>query len=76
MQYGSTYQKNSRIRIYIVESKQKLGYKLTANSELLLPWEITSESKNKDHWKTEHIILIATDSTQNQALKMAEDVTE
>ena len=32
---------------YTVESKQKLGYKLTSNSELLLPWEITSELKTK-----------------------------
>ena len=30
---------------YTVESKQKLGYKLTENSDSLFPWEITSELK-------------------------------
>ena len=32
---------------YKIESKQKLGYKLTENSELLLPWEITSGLKTQ-----------------------------
>jgi BirA family biotin operon repressor/biotin-[acetyl-CoA-carboxylase] ligase len=32
---------------YTVESKQKEGYKLTANSDLLLPWEIISGIKTK-----------------------------
>ena len=57
---------------YIVESKQKLGYKLTSNSELLLPWEITSELKTKMIGQRA-FYLDSTDSTQNQALKMSED---
>lgn len=36
---------------YTVESKQKLGYKLTQNSDALLPWEITSGLKTKN-WAT------------------------
>jgi BirA family biotin operon repressor/biotin-[acetyl-CoA-carboxylase] ligase len=32
---------------YTVESKQKLGYKLTENSDRLFPWEITTELKTK-----------------------------
>ncbi|MDF2422531.1 MAG: biotin--[acetyl-CoA-carboxylase] ligase [Nitrosopumilus sp.] len=58
---------------YTVESKQKLGYKLISNSELLLPWEITANLKTKIIGK--HAYYFDTiDSTQNQALKMAEDV--
>jgi len=58
---------------YTVESKQKLGYKLISNSELLLPWEITANLKTKIIGK--HVYYFDTiDSTQNQALKMAEDV--
>lgn len=58
---------------YTVESKQKLGYKLTSNSELLLPWEITSELKTKIIGQRA-FYFDSTDSTQNQALRMAEDV--
>ncbi|WP_299290711.1 biotin--[acetyl-CoA-carboxylase] ligase [Nitrosopumilus sp.] len=57
---------------YTVESKQKLGYKLTSNSELLLPWEITSELKTKIIGQRA-FYFDSTDSTQNQALIMAED---
>lgn len=57
---------------YAVESKQKLGYKLTSTSELLLPWEITSELKTKIIGQRA-FYLSSTDSTQSQALKMAED---
>ena len=32
---------------YTIESKQKEGYKLTTNSNLLLPWEIVSGIKQK-----------------------------
>ena len=32
---------------YTIESKQKLGYKIISNSDLLLPWEITSNLKTK-----------------------------
>ena len=58
---------------YTVESKQKLGYKLISNSELLLPWEITANLKTKIIGKHAYY-FDSIDSTQNQALKMAEDV--
>ncbi len=58
---------------YNVESKQKLGYKLISNSELLLPWEITSNLKTKFIGKQAYY-FDSIDSTQNQALKMAQDV--
>ena len=57
---------------YTVESKQKLGYKLISNSELLLPWEITSNLKTKKIGQQAYY-FDSIDSTQNQALKMAED---
>ena len=57
---------------YTVESKQKKGYKLTANSELLLPWEITSGLETKTLGQHAYY-LGSIDSTQNQALKMAND---
>ena len=57
---------------YSIESKQKLGYKLTKNSELLLPWEVTSGLKTR--WIGQQSYYFdSTDSTQNQALKMARD---
>ena len=55
---------------YTVESKQKLGYKLTKNSDALLPWEITSGLKTKTIGQ-QAFYFDSTDSTQNQALKMA-----
>ena len=57
---------------YTVESKQKLGYKLTKNSDSLLPWEITSGLKTKTIGQ-QAFYFDSTDSTQNQALKMAEE---
>ena len=57
---------------YTIESKQKLGYKLTSNSNLLLPWEITSNLKTKIIGQQAYYFDII-DSTQNQALKMAND---
>lgn len=57
---------------YVVESKQKLGYKLISNSELLLPWEITSNLKTKIIGQKAYY-FDSIDSTQNQALKMADD---
>jgi len=57
---------------YTVESKQKLGYKLTNNSDALLPWEITSGLKTKTIGQ-QAFYFDSTDSTQNQALKMAEE---
>ncbi|MBI1663057.1 MAG: biotin--[acetyl-CoA-carboxylase] ligase [Nitrosopumilus sp.] len=55
---------------YTVESKQKLGYKLTKNSDALLPWEITLGLKTKTIGQ-QAFYFDSTDSTQNQALKMA-----
>lgn len=57
---------------YTVESKQKLGYKLTKNSDALLPWEITTGLKTKMIGQ-QAFYFGSTDSTQNQALKMAEE---
>ena len=58
---------------YTIESKQKLGYKLTKNSDLLLPWEITSGLKTK--WiGHQSYYYDSIDSTQNQALKLANEV--
>ena len=57
---------------YVIESKQKLGYKLVSNSDLLLPWEITANLKT--NLIGQHAYYFDTlDSTQNQALKMAND---
>jgi BirA family biotin operon repressor/biotin-[acetyl-CoA-carboxylase] ligase len=57
---------------YTVESKQKEGYKLTKNSDLLLPWEIISEIKTKKIGQRAYYFDVI-DSTQNQALKMANE---
>ncbi|MBT3924364.1 MAG: HTH domain-containing protein, partial [Nitrosopumilus sp.] len=57
---------------YTIESKQKEGYKLTTNSNLLLPWEIVSgiETKTLGH---KAYYFDSIESTQNQALKMADE---
>ncbi len=57
---------------YTVESKQKLGYKLTSNSDELFPWEITSGLKTKVIGQQAYY-FDSIDSTQIQALKMADD---
>lgn len=57
---------------YTVESKQKLGYKLTENSDSLFPWEITSELKTKFIGQKAYY-FDTIDSTQDQALKMANE---
>ena len=57
---------------YTVESKQKKGYKLTKNSDLLLPWEIISGIKTKKLGQQAYYFDVI-DSTQNQALKMANE---
>jgi BirA family biotin operon repressor/biotin-[acetyl-CoA-carboxylase] ligase len=59
---------------YTIESKQKLGYKLISNSNLLLPWEITSNLKTKIIGQQAYY-FDTIDSTQNQALKMADDTS-
>ena len=57
---------------YTVESKQKLGYKLISNSDVLLPWEITAGLKTKSIGQQAYYFG-SIDSTQNQALKMADN---
>ena len=59
---------------YAVESKQKRGYRLTANSDVLLPWEITTGLKTKIIGQRVYY-FDSIDSTQNQALKMADNST-
>jgi len=59
---------------YTVESKQKEGYKLTKNSNLLLPWEIISGLKTTVLGQQAYY-FDSIDSTQNQALKMADEST-
>ena len=57
---------------YTIESKQKRGYRLVANSDLLLPWEISNGLKTKKIGKT--IFYFDTiASTQDEALKMVSD---
>tara|TARA_B110000438_G_scaffold293199_1_gene332653 strand:- start:63 stop:1070 length:1008 start_codon:yes stop_codon:yes gene_type:complete len=58
---------------YTVESKQKEGYKLTKNSDLLLPWEIISGLETKILGQRAYY-YDSIDSTQNQALKMANEI--
>ena len=57
---------------YTIESKQKLGYKLISNSDILLPWEITANLKTEIIGQQAYYFDII-DSTQNQALKMAKE---
>ena len=57
---------------YTVESKQKEGYKLTKNSELLLPWEIISGLETKVFGQQAYY-FDSIDSTQSQALKMVNE---
>ncbi len=57
---------------YKIESKQKLGYRLVSNTDLLLPWEISSGLKTK---KIGHEIYYfdSINSTQEYGLKLAKD---
>lgn len=57
---------------YTVESKQKRGYRLLTSSDMLLPWEITSNLQTDTIGQTAYYFE-SVDSTQDQALKMAED---
>ena len=57
---------------YSVESKQKEGYKLTKNSDLLLPWEIISGLETKVLGQRAYY-FDSIDSTQSQAMKMANE---
>ena len=55
---------------YTIESKQKFGYKLTSNSKLLLPWEITAGLQTKKIGKKIYY-FDEIDSTQSRAIQMA-----
>jgi len=55
---------------YIIESKQKLGYRLIANTSLLLPWEITQNLKTKTIGN-EVYYFDSIKSTQEYAIKIA-----
>lgn len=55
---------------YTIESKQKLGYRLSANTNLLLPWEITQGLKTKVIGK-QALYFDVIDSTQIQAISLA-----
>ena len=57
---------------YKIESKQKLGYRLVSNTDLLLPWEISQGLKTKSVGQ-EAYYFDSIGSTQDQALRMAED---
>jgi len=57
---------------YTVESKQKEGYKLTKNSDLLLPWEIVLGLETKVLGQQAYY-FDSVDSTQNEAMKMANE---
>ena len=57
---------------YSIESKQKLGYRLVANTELLLPWEITQGLKTKKLGGQAYY-FDSINSTQEHAMKMALD---
>ena len=57
---------------YVVESKQKLGYKLVSNSKLLLPWEITSNLKTQFIGRRAYY-FDEIDSTQTRALEMLKE---
>jgi BirA family biotin operon repressor/biotin-[acetyl-CoA-carboxylase] ligase len=55
---------------YVVESKQKLGYKLISNSNLLLPWEITNGLKTQNQ-----ALKMADNPTNNGSVIIAEKQT-
>ena len=57
---------------YKIESKQKIGYRLESNTDMLLPWEITSGLKTKIFGKQVYY-FDSIDSTQTQAMKIASD---
>jgi len=57
---------------YTIESKQKRGYRLVSNTELLLPWEIIQGLKTKKIGRVAYY-FDSINSTQNQAMKMTLD---
>ena len=60
---------------YTIESKQKLGYRLTSDSEKLLPWEITKGLQTKVIGQKIYY-YDSLESTQTQALKFSKDNTQ
>jgi len=60
---------------YKIESKQKLGYKFTATTKLMLPWEITSGIKTQKIGKRAYYFDVI-DSTQNFASQIASNTNE
>ncbi len=60
---------------YKIDSKQKLGYKLVRNTELLLPWEIVDGIKTEFIGKRAYYFDII-DSTQTYAFKIASNPKE
>ena len=60
---------------YGIESKQKLGYRLTKNSEKLLPWEIIDGLRTKTIGRKVYY-FDTIDSTQNFAAEIAEKKNE
>ena len=60
---------------YKIESKQKLGYRLVGSTNLLLPWEITSQLKTKTIGKRAYY-FDSIDSTQNFATEIASNSKE
>ena len=57
---------------YVVESRQRLGYRLVSGSDELLPWEVTSGLKTKIIGQRAYYFG-ATESTQKEAQAMAPD---
>ena len=60
---------------YKIESKHKLGYRLVKSTNLLLPWEITSQLKTKTIGKRAYY-FDSIDSTQNFAIQIASNSRE
>lgn len=60
---------------YKIESKQKLGYRLTENTKLLLPWEIIDGLKTKKIGQRVYY-FDSIDSTQSYANDIASDPKE
>ncbi len=60
---------------YKIDSKQKLGYKLVRNTELLLPWEIIDKIKTEFIGKRAYY-FDTIDSTQTFAFKIASNPKE
>ena len=60
---------------YKIDSKQNLGYRLTENTDIPLPWEIINNVKTKVIGKRVYFFDVI-DSTQNYALKIASNQKE